>query len=225
MGDHLIVMHSAVRALPGYNRHDAPAIYMDGAVDRRADRARPRRDRAARRARRRRSATRCAPDDRPRAAGITWRRHPPPGARSRRGLLLQPARPRARSTPLNLHAPLPPTLEPMPDGMYRALEDVVELVVDGEYEELTTSPASRCEVEDLRRRVEDDCPEALVLPPREHYGIEAIRVRRARATRAGRTSWTCGPRRRRRGCTSRASWRPPTSASSSRSTTSCRSLR
>ena len=30
MGDHLIVMHSAVRALPGYNRHDAPAIYMDG---------------------------------------------------------------------------------------------------------------------------------------------------------------------------------------------------
>src|SRR4051812_11662495 len=30
MGDHLIVMHSAVRALPGYNRHDAPAILMDG---------------------------------------------------------------------------------------------------------------------------------------------------------------------------------------------------
>src|SRR4029079_14132627 len=30
MGDHLIVMHSAVRARPGYNRHDAPAILMDG---------------------------------------------------------------------------------------------------------------------------------------------------------------------------------------------------
>src|SRR3954470_23961052 len=30
MGDHLIVMHSAVRALPGYNRHDAPSIVMDG---------------------------------------------------------------------------------------------------------------------------------------------------------------------------------------------------
>ena len=30
MGDHLIVMHSAVRALPGYNRHDAPVILMDG---------------------------------------------------------------------------------------------------------------------------------------------------------------------------------------------------
>src|SRR3954463_15538470 len=30
MGDHLIVMHSEGRALPGYNRHDAPAILMDG---------------------------------------------------------------------------------------------------------------------------------------------------------------------------------------------------
>src|SRR5438270_4200622 len=30
MGDHLIVLHSAVRACPGYNRHDAPSILMDG---------------------------------------------------------------------------------------------------------------------------------------------------------------------------------------------------
>ena len=29
-------------------------------------------------------------------------------------------------------------------------------------------------VEDLRRRVEDDCPESLMLPPRETYQIEAI---------------------------------------------------
>jgi hypothetical protein len=29
-------------------------------------------------------------------------------------------------------------------------------------------------VEDLRRRVEEDCPEALVLPPRGIYGVEAI---------------------------------------------------
>ena len=30
MGDHLIVLHSAVRACPGYNRHDAPSILLDG---------------------------------------------------------------------------------------------------------------------------------------------------------------------------------------------------
>src|SRR5215207_2027347 len=30
MGDHLIVLHSAVRACAGYNRHDAPSIVMEG---------------------------------------------------------------------------------------------------------------------------------------------------------------------------------------------------
>src|SRR5829696_8013447 len=30
MGDHLIVLHCAVRACPGYSRHDAPSILMDG---------------------------------------------------------------------------------------------------------------------------------------------------------------------------------------------------
>ena len=58
--------------------------------------------------------------------------------------------------------------------MYRALEDLVELVVDGEYGELHELSRESLEVEDLHRRIEDDCPEALVLPPREHYGIEAI---------------------------------------------------
>jgi hypothetical protein len=65
-------------------------------------------------------------------------------------------------------------LEPMPDAMYRALEDVVELVVDGDYEELRVLSGNRLEVEDLRRRLEDDCPESLVLPPREIYRVEAI---------------------------------------------------
>ena len=65
-------------------------------------------------------------------------------------------------------------LEPMPDPMYRALEGIVELVVDGDYEELRVASRDRLEVEDLRRRVEDDCPESLVLPPREIYRVEAI---------------------------------------------------
>src|SRR5215218_4640461 len=62
----------------------------------------------------------------------------------------------------------------MPDGMQRALEDVVEFVVDGDYDELRVASRNRLDVEDLRRRVEDDCPEALVLPPRELYRVEAI---------------------------------------------------
>ena len=66
------------------------------------------------------------------------------------------------------------TLELMPEPMYRALEDVVGLVVDGDYEELRAASGDRLDVEDLRRRVEDDCPESLVLPPRETYQVEAI---------------------------------------------------
>ena len=66
------------------------------------------------------------------------------------------------------------TLELMPDPMYRALEDIVALVVDGEYEELRVASGERLRVEDLRRRIEDECPEALVLPPREVYQVEAI---------------------------------------------------
>src|SRR5690349_7655805 len=31
VGDHLIVQHAAVRACPGYDRHDAPSMFMDGA--------------------------------------------------------------------------------------------------------------------------------------------------------------------------------------------------
>jgi hypothetical protein len=65
-------------------------------------------------------------------------------------------------------------LEPMPENMYKALEDVVELVVDGDYEELRELSHNRLDVEDMRRRLEDDCPEALVLPPRESYQVEAI---------------------------------------------------
>ena len=65
-------------------------------------------------------------------------------------------------------------LELMPDGMYRALEDIVELVVDGEYGELRAVSRDRLGIEDMRRRIEDDCPESLVLPPREVYRVEAI---------------------------------------------------
>ena len=66
------------------------------------------------------------------------------------------------------------TLELMPEPMYLALEGVVGLVVDGDYEELAVMSGDLLSVEDLRRRVEEDCPESLVLPPREVYRVEAI---------------------------------------------------
>jgi hypothetical protein len=66
------------------------------------------------------------------------------------------------------------TLEPMPDAMYRALENIVDFVVDGDWDELHDASGELLSVDDLRRRVEDDCPEALVLPPREVFRVEAI---------------------------------------------------
>ena len=60
--------------------------------------------------------------------------------------------------------------------MYAALEDLVELVVDGEYEEPARSSlgmsgsASRICAAASRTTA----PEALVLPPREIYRVEAI---------------------------------------------------
>jgi hypothetical protein len=77
-------------------------------------------------------------------------------------------------------------LELLPDPMYRVLEDIVELIVDGEYEELRELSNNRLDIEDLRRRVEDDCPEALVLPPREIYRVEAI----TKLDEAGEEGWT-----------------------------------
>jgi hypothetical protein len=73
----------------------------------------------------------------------------------------------------------------MPEPMYKGLENIVEMVVDGEYEELHDLSGEELSVDDLRRRVEDDWPEALVLPPREHYGIEAL----SRSEEPGDDGW------------------------------------
>ena len=81
---------------------------------------------------------------------------------------------------------LPDGLELLSDPMYRALEDIVELVVEGDYEELSAVSGNRLDVEDLRRRVEDDCPEAHVLPPREAYRVEAITLNEE----PGEEGWT-----------------------------------
>jgi hypothetical protein len=172
MGDHLIVLHSAVRACPGYNRHDAPSILMDGS-----------------------SMARDTEHGRAVTAQLT-RRHGTLEEAIDAGVFALAAaglskgiRRQARAAcedyfykRLRLAAgyelggpeEIGEGLELMPDAMYRTLEDIVELVVDGDYEELRVLSRNRLEVEDLRRRVEDDCPEALMLPPREVYRVETI---------------------------------------------------
>jgi hypothetical protein len=172
MGDHLIVMHSAVRALPGYNRHQAPSILMSGSsMDRTSEHGRAVTAQLEEPQGTLTEALRAAIVGL-REAGI------PQGIRGQaRNAIEDYFYNRLDLSPdlvLNPRAPLPPSLEPLPDGMYRALENIVELVVDGDWEELHDLSANRLAVEDLRRRVEDEVPEALVLPPREHYGVEAV---------------------------------------------------
>ena len=172
MGDHLIVLHSAVRTCAGYSRHDAPSILLDGS-----------------------SVARDTEHGRAVTAQLT-RRHGTLGeAIDAAGFALGAAglprsiRRQARAacedyfygrldlTPSHeLGGPgeIVETRELMSEPMYRALEDVVGLVVDGDYEDLRAASGGRLSVEDLRRRVEDDCPESLVLPPRETYQVEAI---------------------------------------------------
>ena len=172
MGDHLIVLHSAVRACVGYSRHDAPSILLDGSsVARDTEHGRA----VTAQLTRRHGTLEEAID----AAGYAL------GAAGLSKSIRRQARAasedyfygRLALTPsheLDGRAEIVESLELMPEPMYRALEDVVGLVVDGEYEELRAASGHRLEVEDLRRRVEDDCPESLVLAPREIYRVEAV---------------------------------------------------
>jgi hypothetical protein len=172
VGDHLIVLHSAVRGCAGYSRHDAPSMLMEGS-----------------------SMARDTEHGRAITAQLT-RRHGTLEEAIEAGVfalssagLSKGIRRQARaacedyfynrlslspSDALGGRGEIVEALELMPEAMYRVLEDIVELVVDGDYEELHVVSRNRLDVEDLRRRVEDDCPESLVLPPREIYRVEAI---------------------------------------------------
>jgi hypothetical protein len=172
VGEHLLVVHSAVRDCAGYNRHDAPSIVLDGS-----------------------SVARDTEHGRAVTAQLT-RRHgtlqdaidAAVFALSSAGLpkgICRQAR-AACEDYFYRRLDLPPdyqlgqrqrvfeSLELMPEPMHRALEEVVGFVVDGEYDELRRVSGDQLRIDDLRRRVEEDCPEALVLPPREVYGIESI---------------------------------------------------
>ena len=172
MGDHLIALHSAVRGCVGYSRHEAPSILLEG-----------------------NSMARDTEHGRAVTAQIT-RRHGTLEEAIEAGMfalgaagLSKGIRRQARgacedyfysrlgltpSSELGGREEFTAGLELMPDAMYRALEDVVELVVDGDYEELHALSRGRLAIEDMRRRLEDDFPESLVLPTREVYKVEAI---------------------------------------------------
>ncbi len=172
MGDHLIVLHSAVRACEGYSRHDAPSILLDGSsMARDTEHGRAVTAQLTRRQRTLEEAIAAAVFALG-AAGLSK------GIRRQaRAACEDYFYTRLDLTPgheLGGPEEIVESLELMPEAMYRALEDVVGLVVDGEYEELGVVSRERLRVEDLRRRVEDDCPESLVLPPREIYQVEAI---------------------------------------------------
>jgi hypothetical protein len=172
VGDHLIVLHSAVRACPGYNRHDAPSILLDGS-----------------------SVARDTEHGRAITAQLTRRQGTLAEAIDAAVFALGSAglskgiRRQARAacedyfysrldlTPgheLGGPEESSESLELMPEPMFEALEHIVGLIVDGEYDDLSAASAGRLGAEDLRRRVEDDCPESLVLPRREAYRVEAI---------------------------------------------------
>jgi hypothetical protein len=172
MGDHLIVFHSAVRSCPGYSRHDAPSMLLDGS-----------------------SLARETEHGRAVTAQLTCR-HGTLGEAINAGSFALGAaglpkniRRHARracedyfyerldlapSYELGGRGDTVETLELMPEPMYQALENIVSLVVDGEYEDLRALSEDRLAVEDMRRRLEEDCPESLVLPAREVYRVEAI---------------------------------------------------
>ena len=172
MGDHLIVLHSAARACAGYSRHDAPSMLMDGtSVARETEHGRAVTAQLTRRHGTLEEAIEAGAfalgaADLPKGIRRQARAACEDYFYTRLGL--------APGDDLGGPVEIAEGLELMPDAMYQALEDIVELVVDGDYEELRLLSRNRLEVEDLRRRVEDDCPESLVLPPREIYRVEAI---------------------------------------------------
>ena len=183
MGDHLIVLHSAVRACAGYSRHEAPSIVLEGSsMARNTEHGRAMSAQLTRRHETLEEAI---------AAGVfaLGAAGLPKGIRRQaRAACEDYFYSRLGLTPgdeLGGGVELGESLELMPDPMYRALEDIVELVVDGDYEDLRAASRNRLEVEDLRRRVEDDCPEPLELPPREVYRVEAI----ARSDDPGAPGW------------------------------------
>lgn len=172
MGDHLIVLHSAVRGCPGYDRHAVPSMLMDGnSLDVESEHGRAV---TAQLTRRHGTLEEAIEAGNFALAAASVEKSIRRQARAmcedyfytRLGL-----EPGYELKPLEA---IPPGLELMPDPMYKALEEIVEAVVEGVWVDLREFSEDRLGIEDMRRRVEDDVPELLELPPRELYRVEAV---------------------------------------------------
>ena len=177
-------MHSAVRALPGYNRHDAPAILMDGpSVAQLTEHGRAVTAQLA--------EPHATLSDAMRAAmvGLSAAGIPQAIRRQARAaaedyfysrLDLSPEQraglPRAAPADARADARRRCTTRSRSSSSSSSTASGRTLH-DLSGEELA--------IEDIRRRVEDDWPEELILPPREHYGIEAI----SRSEEPGDDGW------------------------------------
>src|SRR5689334_13769797 len=130
MGDHLIVLHSAARACPGYSRHEAPSILLDGSsLARDTEHGRAVTAQMTRRHGTLEEAIEAAMFALG-AAGLSKgiRRQ----ARAACEDYIYSRLDLAPSHELGERREIVDTLELMPEPMYRALEDVVGLVVDGD---------------------------------------------------------------------------------------------
>lgn len=174
MGSHHIVLHSAVRACPGYDPHEAPSISLDG-VSTQLD---TQHGRALTDQRRRDHGTVgeaiAAGVAALRAAGVPWHVRRRAERAAKEYLLGRLSLAPSDELTGRGGATMRGGTEPMPEGMRRALEDLVQLIVDRRYDELAASSGGRIAVDDLRRRIEEDYPVRLVMPPPEHYTVEAI---------------------------------------------------
>src|SRR3954470_8010616 len=149
MGDHLIVLHSALRACAGYNRHEAPSMLMDGvSMARDTEHGRAVTAQLTRRHGTLEEAIE-AGEFALGAAGLTK------GIRRQaRAACEDYFYNRLSLTPsyaLDSAEAVGNGLELLPDPMYRVLENIGELVGDGDYEELRELSRDRLDVEDLRR--------------------------------------------------------------------------
>ena len=180
MSDHLILLHAAARNVPGYNRHEAPSILLEGSsLDQRSEHGLAVTAQLSRRhdtlAEAIESAILALG-----AAGLDK------GIRRQARAACEdyfytrlghgPELPLANnSTAIALEAKGEQTAaEQLPEPIFKTLDHLVGLVVDGEYDELCELSGDVLKAEDLRRRVEDECPEALILPSRESYQTDAI---------------------------------------------------
>ena len=100
--------------------------------------------------------------------------HPAPGAHRVRGLLLQPAQPGADRRVGRTGRGRGKSRADAPTRCTGHSRTSSSLSWTATTRSSAPRSRDRLELEDLRRRVEDDCPEALVLPPREIYGVEAL---------------------------------------------------